>query len=163
MHQAVIVSICYGWNDDNALALILCYKGDVLSCHWQGSVDSCCSPKYGLVVLALQWVPGYGPADEFTIHGTYMSKARIHVCSHALICRLVARYMVRWEKKVTFYQDGMSHDANNADSSGGRPPSRGCDRTRSSNNVGNIIRNTNPGLHQKLRTYWPSYKGDDNW
>lgn len=50
------------------LALIL-YKGDVLSCHWQGSVDSCCSPKYGLVVLALQWVPGYGPADEFTIHG----------------------------------------------------------------------------------------------
>lgn len=48
-------------------------KGDVLSCHWQGNVDSCCSPKYGLVVLALQWVPGYGPADEFTIHG--MSKA----------------------------------------------------------------------------------------
>ncbi|CDH60794.1 ribonuclease t2 [Lichtheimia corymbifera JMRC:FSU:9682] len=95
---------------------------DVLSCHWQGSVDSCCSPKYGLVVLALQWVPGYGPADEFTIHGLWPD-----TCS------------------------------------GGRAPSRGCDRTRSSNNVGNIIRSTNPGLHQKLRTYWPSYKGDDNW
>ncbi|ORZ00360.1 ribonuclease T2-like protein [Syncephalastrum racemosum] len=43
----------------------------VLSCHWQAPVDSCCSPKYGLVVLALQWVPGYGPDKEFTIHGLW--------------------------------------------------------------------------------------------
>ncbi|KAG2195374.1 base non specific RNase Rh [Mucor mucedo] len=42
-----------------------------LSCHWTGSVDACCSPKYGLVVLALQWMPGFGPNDEFTIHGLW--------------------------------------------------------------------------------------------
>ena len=44
-------------------------KASTLSCHWSGSVDACCSPKYGLVVLALQWSPGWGPNDEFTIHG----------------------------------------------------------------------------------------------
>ncbi|ORZ22325.1 ribonuclease T2-like protein [Absidia repens] len=44
----------------------------ILSCHWNGSnVDTCCSPKYGLVVFTLQWVPGYGPSDEFTIHGIW--------------------------------------------------------------------------------------------
>lgn len=42
---------------------------NVLSCHWTNTVDSCCSPKYGLVVLALQWMPGFGPNDEFTVHG----------------------------------------------------------------------------------------------
>ncbi|KAI8081682.1 ribonuclease T2-like protein [Halteromyces radiatus] len=45
---------------------------NVLSCHWNGSkVDGCCSPQYGLVVFTLQWVPGYGPSDEFTIHGIW--------------------------------------------------------------------------------------------
>ncbi|KAI9253582.1 base non specific RNase Rh [Sporodiniella umbellata] len=44
---------------------------NVLSCHWSGKVDSCCSPKYGLVALTLQWSPGYGPSDEFTIHGLW--------------------------------------------------------------------------------------------
>ncbi|KAI8374332.1 ribonuclease T2-like protein [Radiomyces spectabilis] len=41
----------------------------VLSCHVTGAVDACCSPTYGQVVFTLQWVPGYGPANEFTIHG----------------------------------------------------------------------------------------------
>ncbi|KAG2218033.1 hypothetical protein INT45_014309 [Circinella minor] len=95
----------------------------VLSCHWGNQqVDTCCSPKYGLVVLALQWVPGYGPDDEFTIHGLWPD-----TCA------------------------------------GGRAPSRGCDRTRSSNQVGNILKRINPDLHRRMRTYWPSYKGDDNW
>lgn len=44
-------------------------NASTVSCHWSGSVDACCSPKYGLVVLALQWSPGWGPSDEFTIHG----------------------------------------------------------------------------------------------
>ncbi|CAO3607777.1 unnamed protein product [Mucor hiemalis] len=44
---------------------------NVLSCHWSGTVDSCCSPKYGLVVLSLQWAPGWGPNDEFTVHGLW--------------------------------------------------------------------------------------------
>ncbi|KAI9263269.1 ribonuclease T2-like protein [Phascolomyces articulosus] len=95
----------------------------VLSCHWGGQVvDTCCSPKYGLVVLALQWVPGYGPDDEFTIHGLWPD-----TCS------------------------------------GGRAPSRGCDRSRSSGQVGNILKRINPDLHQQMKTFWPSYKGDDNW
>ncbi|KAI8148143.1 ribonuclease T2-like protein, partial [Fennellomyces sp. T-0311] len=90
----------------------------VLSCHWNGEVDSCCSPKYGLVVLALQWVPGYGPDDEFTIHGKLL---------------------------------------------GGRAPSRGCDRSRSTNQAGNIVKKINPDLHRRMGIYWPSYKGDNNW
>ncbi|KAI9318258.1 ribonuclease T2-like protein [Dichotomocladium elegans] len=94
----------------------------VLSCHWEEPVDACCSPKYGLVVLALQWIPGFGPPDEFTIHGLWPD-----TCS------------------------------------GGRAPSRGCDRTRSSNNVGNIIKNANANLYRRLRELWPSYKGDNNW
>ena len=44
-------------------------NASTISCHWSGPVDECCSPKYGLVVLALQWFPGWGPSDEFTIHG----------------------------------------------------------------------------------------------
>ncbi|KAK4518250.1 uncharacterized protein ATC70_001602 [Mucor velutinosus] len=43
----------------------------VVSCQWSDAVDACCSPKYGLVVLALQWSPGWGPADEFTLHGLW--------------------------------------------------------------------------------------------
>ncbi|CEP15033.1 hypothetical protein [Parasitella parasitica] len=46
-------------------------NASTVSCHWSGPVDACCSPKFGLVVLALQWAPGWGPADEFTIHGLW--------------------------------------------------------------------------------------------
>ena len=84
MHQAVIVSTCWCLRNAHILRLML-DKGDVLSCHWQGSVDSCCSPKYGLVVLALQWVPGFGPADEFTIHGSYVKSNAFILGSHAII------------------------------------------------------------------------------
>ncbi|KAI9308900.1 ribonuclease T2-like protein [Cunninghamella echinulata] len=94
-----------------------------LSCHWNGvNVDACCSPKYGLVVFTLQWVPGYGPRDEFTIHGLWPD-----TCN------------------------------------GGRAPRRGCDRTRISNNIGNIIKSKNSTLYQQMQTFWPSYKGDNNW
>jgi len=31
--------------------------------------DTCCSPKLGIVILTMQWIPGYGPADGFTLHG----------------------------------------------------------------------------------------------
>ncbi|ORX50842.1 ribonuclease T2 [Hesseltinella vesiculosa] len=95
----------------------------VLSCHWNGgNVDACCSPKYGLVVLSLQWVENLGPSDDFTIHGLWPD-----TCN------------------------------------GGRAPSRGCDRSRISNQVGNIIRSRSPSLYQELSRIWPSYKGDNNW
>ncbi|KAI8866005.1 ribonuclease T2 [Ramicandelaber brevisporus] len=43
-----------------------------LSCTSAGtSAGTCCSPKYGLVVLSLQWYAGLGPADKFTIHGLW--------------------------------------------------------------------------------------------
>jgi len=41
-----------------------------MSCSSPSS-DSCCSPKYGQVVLELQWLPGYGPATAFTMHGLW--------------------------------------------------------------------------------------------
>ncbi|KAK9764585.1 hypothetical protein K7432_007786 [Basidiobolus ranarum] len=43
---------------------------DVLSCKMR-NVDTCCSPKYGLLVLAQQWIVGYGPKDAFTLHGLW--------------------------------------------------------------------------------------------
>ncbi|KAI7869606.1 RNase Sy, partial [Mucor mucedo] len=43
---------------------------NTLSCQ-STTVDSCCSPTNGLVVLALQWIVGYGPSDEFTVHGLW--------------------------------------------------------------------------------------------
>ncbi|KAL0096786.1 secreted ribonuclease T2 [Phycomyces blakesleeanus] len=94
----------------------------LLSCHWNGRVDSCCTPKYGLVVLTLQWVPGFGPDKEFTIHGLWPD-----TCS------------------------------------GGRAPGNGCDRSRVANNIGNIVRDMDPSLHSEMSTFWPSYKGDNNW
>ncbi|RCH85364.1 ribonuclease T2-like, partial [Rhizopus stolonifer] len=46
-------------------------SANALSCHVSGTVDACCSPTYGLVVLTQQWAPGYGPSDEFTLHGLW--------------------------------------------------------------------------------------------
>ncbi|KAJ1960949.1 hypothetical protein GGI12_003524 [Dipsacomyces acuminosporus] len=45
---------------------------DVLSCS-SGSdqFDTCCVPKYGLLVLTQQWFNGLGPKDEFTLHGLW--------------------------------------------------------------------------------------------
>ncbi|KAI9245771.1 ribonuclease T2-like protein [Sporodiniella umbellata] len=43
-----------------------------LSCSaGTSSGDSCCSPKYGLLVLNLQWVKGFGPNNAFTLHGLW--------------------------------------------------------------------------------------------
>ncbi|OLY80559.1 Ribonuclease Rh [Smittium mucronatum] len=46
---------------------------DLVSCTRVG-VDSCCSPSYGVVVLALQWDLNMGPDQEFTIHGLWPNK-----------------------------------------------------------------------------------------
>ncbi|RUS13287.1 ribonuclease T2-like protein, partial [Jimgerdemannia flammicorona] len=43
---------------------------NTLSCSTTG-LDTCCSPKYGLLVLVQQWIPGYGPSDAFTMHGLW--------------------------------------------------------------------------------------------
>ncbi|RUS15212.1 ribonuclease T2-like protein, partial [Jimgerdemannia flammicorona] len=43
---------------------------DILSCSTT-TLDTCCSPKHGLLVLAQQWVPGKGPRDAFTMHGLW--------------------------------------------------------------------------------------------
>lgn len=34
-------------------------------------VDNCCTHKLGLLVLAQQWVVGFGPAEHFTLHGLW--------------------------------------------------------------------------------------------
>ncbi|KAI8580802.1 hypothetical protein K450DRAFT_236059 [Umbelopsis ramanniana AG] len=94
----------------------------VVSCHWREPENTCCSPRYGLVVFVQQWVESYGPPNEFTIHGLWPNNC-----------------------------------------SGSRAPNRGCDSSRSWNNVATILRNKNPNLYQRMKTFWPSYKGDDNW
>nr|BAK32792.1 ribonuclease T2 [Umbelopsis isabellina] len=42
-----------------------------LSCSSSASTNTCCTPKYGLVVLVQQWVPGYSPSNAFTLHGLW--------------------------------------------------------------------------------------------
>lgn len=69
-----------------------------LSCHWTGTVDACCSPKYGLVVLTLQWSPGYGPSDEFTIHGKLENTINPILFIFAPF-RFMAGYLVLSKKK----------------------------------------------------------------
>jgi len=47
-------------------------SSSVLSCTSKAkSVGSCCSPTYGELVMDLQWIPGYGPDDAFTLHGLW--------------------------------------------------------------------------------------------
>ncbi|KAI8991243.1 ribonuclease T2-like protein [Mycotypha africana] len=93
-----------------------------ISCHWSGPVDACCSPKYGLVVLAQQWAPGFGPADEFTLHGLW------------------------------------------PDTCAGRmAPPQGCDNSRKASNIAQIISSMNSTLYNRMATFWPSNKGDNNW
>ncbi|CAO3679232.1 unnamed protein product [Rhizopus stolonifer] len=96
-------------------------SSNLLSCHWSGKVDSCCSPKYGLVVLNLQWSPGYGPSDEFTIHGLWPDTCE-------------GRYA----------------------------PRNGCDRSRITNSIGSILRSSNGTLYNRMNTFWPSNKGNNN-
>ncbi|ORX69378.1 RNase Sy [Linderina pennispora] len=45
---------------------------DTISCQSSSpSVDTCCSPKNGVVVLVQQWFKGLGPDDQFTLHGLW--------------------------------------------------------------------------------------------
>ncbi|KAG0240091.1 ribonuclease T2-like [Actinomortierella wolfii] len=45
---------------------------DVLSCSAESNgLDSCCLPEMGLLLLVQQWIPGYGPPTEFTMHGLW--------------------------------------------------------------------------------------------
>ncbi|OMH82406.1 Ribonuclease Rh [Zancudomyces culisetae] len=46
---------------------------NVMSCT-RTDVNSCCSPKYGLLVLSLQWDLHHGPSEKFTIHGLWPSR-----------------------------------------------------------------------------------------
>ncbi|KAJ2720612.1 hypothetical protein GGI07_004492 [Coemansia sp. Benny D115] len=43
---------------------------DVISCQ-RKDIDSCCSPKHGLLVLAQQWDLRWGPSKAFTVHGLW--------------------------------------------------------------------------------------------
>ncbi|KAK4518268.1 iqgap- protein [Mucor velutinosus] len=109
-------------NQSDALDAPNYCNASVVSCHWSGAVDACCSPKYGLVVLALQWSPGWGPADEFTIHGLW------------------------------------------PDTCAGRmAPVDGCDSSRNSNQIATIVRDMNETVYNRMSTFWPSNKGDNNW
>ncbi|KAG0028644.1 ribonuclease T2-like [Podila clonocystis] len=45
---------------------------NILSCTQQAlNANACCLPALGIVVLSLQWQPGLGPADQFTLHGLW--------------------------------------------------------------------------------------------
>ncbi|KAF9319221.1 ribonuclease T2-like, partial [Podila horticola] len=45
---------------------------NVLSCTQHAtSANACCLPSFGIIVLALQWYRGLGPADQFTLHGLW--------------------------------------------------------------------------------------------
>ncbi|KAL1924149.1 uncharacterized protein VTP21DRAFT_7184 [Calcarisporiella thermophila] len=52
-------------------------RPDIMSCSAE-NVDTCCSPKYGVVVLALQWLEDAGPKDGFTLHGLWPDKCDGH-------------------------------------------------------------------------------------
>ncbi|KAI9306503.1 RNase Sy [Cunninghamella echinulata] len=43
---------------------------DAISCS-SNSGGECCTPTNGILLLVQQWVPGYGPDDQFTIHGLW--------------------------------------------------------------------------------------------
>ncbi|KAJ1838314.1 hypothetical protein LPJ57_011169, partial [Coemansia sp. RSA 486] len=44
----------------------------ITSCSTSAAnVDTCCVPKYGLLVLVQQWHVDLGPSDEFTLHGLW--------------------------------------------------------------------------------------------
>ncbi|PVU97880.1 hypothetical protein BB561_000270 [Smittium simulii] len=43
---------------------------EAFSCSSPG-VDSCCTPKYGMMVMAYSWSHQIGPSDKFTIHGLW--------------------------------------------------------------------------------------------
>ncbi|KAG0231728.1 ribonuclease T2-like [Actinomortierella wolfii] len=68
-----IVSNAYSLNGINIFKRdMLNCPVNVLSCSPESSdVHSCCLPKMGLLVLTQQWIPGYGPPTEFTLHGLW--------------------------------------------------------------------------------------------
>lgn len=47
---------------------------EVLSCSSENPGHQCCTHRHGIIKLALQWMPGYGPPDAFTIHGLWPNK-----------------------------------------------------------------------------------------
>ncbi|KAI8869217.1 ribonuclease T2, partial [Ramicandelaber brevisporus] len=48
---------------------------NIMSCTPESSkLSTCCSPKYGLVAFAVQWLPTMGPAKNWTIHGHWPDK-----------------------------------------------------------------------------------------
>ncbi|ORY40655.1 ribonuclease T2, partial [Rhizoclosmatium globosum] len=98
-----------------------------LSCS--ANADSCCVPDNGLLVLALQWLPGWCAANtcgqdvkssipdgKWTIHGLWPD-----LCS------------------------------------GARPPSKGCDTTRNQPSIDSIVKSS--PIYADMLKYWISYKG----
>ncbi|KAI9227986.1 MAG: ribonuclease T2-like protein [Piptocephalis tieghemiana] len=47
---------------------------NLMSCSSIPNHDGCCSPTYGIVVLAQQWYPALGPNSSFTLHGLWPDK-----------------------------------------------------------------------------------------
>lgn len=48
-------------------------------------------------------------------------------------------------------------------SAGRMAPARGCDSSRNSNQIATIVRNMNETVYNRMATFWPSNKGDNNW
>ncbi|KAG0251151.1 ribonuclease T2-like [Actinomortierella ambigua] len=54
---------------------------DVVTCSAEANgVDACCLPDNGQLLLVQQWLPGYGPPTEFTMHGLWPN-----TCSNGII------------------------------------------------------------------------------
>lgn len=136
------------------------YLVDSLSCQTT-TADSCCSPTYGLVVLTLQWIPGWGPSDEFTVHGKFnsnLSDSLIFTNHSTMLFRFMARYL------VSTYLILQSIDINVYVfiSDGNQLSSSGCDTSRSSTTIATVVENADSALYTRMNTYWPSYNGDNN-
>ena len=48
-------------------------------------------------------------------------------------------------------------------SAGRMAPTRGCDPSRNSQQIASVVRDLNSTLYNRMNTFWPSNKGDNNW
>lgn len=118
-----------------------------------------------MVVLALQWTPGYGPNDEFTIHGMSSFFFKLITIILTLFFFKKKAYGPILGKEIKEREIKTPTDINVLlfCSSGRMAPTRGCDNSRNTNQVASIIRSMNSTIYGRMNTFWPSNKGDNNW
>ncbi|KAG0083903.1 Ribonuclease T2 precursor (RNase T2) [Podila epicladia] len=118
---------------------------DFLSCSRRPrEVDRCCSPEYGLLVLAQQWDTSVGPRNKFTMHGLWPGTCE--------------------GKQVPLEHDRpMQREPDTCP--GSRKPYQGCDDSRVFFNVEDRLEsypNKTVGFMDQMQEFWPSNLGDNN-